>query len=88
MTYASHGVKIPTMDDRFRNELRDLERKQRELTRAQEELAAKQRRLKESLLAGAAVEPGARHAELRLLPGRDPSSKNPDDYELIVSFVS
>jgi hypothetical protein len=76
------------MDDRFRNELRDLERKQRELTRAQEELAAIQRRLKESMLAGAMVETGARHAELRLLPGRDSSSKNPDDYELIVSFVS
>ena len=76
------------MDDPFKRKLRGLERKQRELARTQKELAAMQRSLKESLLAGAKVEPGARYAELRLLPDRDPSSKNPDDYELIVSYIS
>jgi hypothetical protein len=76
------------MGDRFRDGLRDLKRRERDLARAKEKLAALQKQLKEDLLADAGVEPGARYAELRLLPGRDPSSKNPDDYELIVSFVS
>jgi hypothetical protein len=50
-------------------------------------LDAVNRQIKEALLAGANVEPGRRYAELRLLPGRDPASKNPDDYELVVSHV-
>jgi len=44
--------------------------------------------MKEQLLAGASIESGDVYAELRLLPGRDPSSKNPDDYDLILSYVS
>jgi hypothetical protein len=43
------------------------------------------REMKKQILAGATIEPGA---ELRLLPGRDSSSKDPDDYDLIFSHVS
>ena len=44
--------------------------------------------MKEGLLAGATIEPGDLYAESCLLPGRDPSKKNPDAYDLIVSYVS
>jgi hypothetical protein len=75
-----HRAGVATMDD-------DLEKKIDELKRTEKRLDAVNRQIKEALLAGANVEPGARYVELRLLPGRDPESKNPDDYELVVSHV-
>jgi hypothetical protein len=52
------------------------------------ELDSFRRKMKEGLLAGATIEPGDLYAESCLLPGRDPSKKNPDAYDLIVSYVS
>jgi hypothetical protein len=51
----------------------------------QRELDSVKREMKKQLLGGATIEPGA---ELRLLLGRDPSSRDPDDYDLILSHVS
>lgn len=76
------------MNDDLKKRLEELARMEKRLRTEQRELDALQRRMKEQLLAGAAVEPGDLHAALRLLPGRDPSSKNPDDYELILGYVS
>jgi hypothetical protein len=68
--------------------LEELGRREKSLRTQQRELQRVRRKMKEELLAGATIEPGALYAELRLLPGRDPSSKDPDDYELIFSHVS
>jgi hypothetical protein len=62
----------------------DLEKKIEEL---KAEFKKRETRIKKELLAGATIEHGAHYAELRLLPGRNPNSKNPDDYELVISFV-
>lgn len=53
----------------------------------QARLGGARNRLKEKLLAGARLEPGRLVAELRRLPGRNPASVNPDDYELVVSHL-
>ncbi|MCU1239310.1 MAG: hypothetical protein JWO19_5897 [Bryobacterales bacterium] len=66
----------------------DLKEKMDELRRMEKALDVKKRAMKEELLAGATVEPGDVYVELRLLPGRDPASKNPDDYDLVVGYVS
>lgn len=66
----------------------DLEKKLAEMRRLEQKLASVRKKMKVDLLAGATIEPGGLYAELRLLPGRDPSSKDPDDYDLIVSWVS
>lgn len=72
------------MDD-LRKELREMRRLEQEMRRVEVELRRSQRKLKQDLLAGATIEPGVYYAELRLLPGRDPASKDPDGYELVVS---
>ncbi|HEY6126850.1 MAG TPA: hypothetical protein VIW23_01595 [Candidatus Acidoferrum sp.] len=76
------------MDDQLRARLDELRRMERDLRRQERELEAHHRRIKEQLLAGDTVEPGEFYAQLRLLPGRDPASKNPDDYELDLGYVS
>jgi len=76
------------IDDDLKKRLEELQRMRERLRREQREFSAMNKRMKEQLLAGATVEPGGIYAELRLLPGRDPSSKNPDDYELILGYVS
>jgi len=74
-----------THDLKKKIEMKGLEEDLRRLEKERENL---ERTIKERLLAGATIEPGVRRVELRLLPGRDPESKNPDDYALVVSFVS
>jgi len=80
--------RILVVNDDLEKKLRDLQRKQRELTLAEREVSTMERELKANLLAGATVDPGTRCVELRVLPGRDPSSRNPDDYELVITYVS
>ena len=77
----------PTTED-LKKKLAALERKEKRLRAEQRGLDSMKREMKKQLLAGATIEPGAVCVELRLLPGRDPSSKNPDDYDLILSHVS
>ena len=76
------------MDDDLKKKLEELRRIEKRLRADQRELDDLHRKMKEQLLAGATIEPGDLYAELRLLPGRDSSSKNPDDYDLICSYVS
>lgn len=76
------------MTDDLKQKLRELERQELELQRIEQELAVRRRAIKEALIAGLPIEPGAYYAELRLLPGRDPDSRDPDDYDLVVSLVS
>jgi len=72
----------------LKKKLEELGRIENRLRREERKLADLRRAMKEQLLAGASIESGNVYAELRLLPGRDPSSKNPDDYDLILSYVS
>jgi hypothetical protein len=76
------------MDDDLKKKLKELRRMEERLRADKRELDEMHRKMKEQLLAGGTVEPGDLCAELRLLPGRDPASKNPDDYDLIISYVS
>ena len=76
------------MDDDFKKKLDELGRIEERLRAEERELDTEKRKMKEQLLAGATVEPGHLYAELRLLSGRDPASKNPDDYDLILGYVS
>jgi hypothetical protein len=75
------------MDD-LAKKFQGIKRMERELQRRTQQRARAERTIKDELLTGATIELGNRYAELRLLPGRDPASKNPDDYDLVVSFVS
>jgi hypothetical protein len=77
----------PTTED-LKKKLEELGRREKRLSTEQRELESVKREMKKRLLAGATIEPEALYAELRLLPGRDPSSKDPDDYDLILSHVS
>jgi hypothetical protein len=79
--------KGPTTED-LKKKLEELGRREKRLGTQQRELDSVKREMKKQLLAGATIEPGGLYAELRLLPGRDPSSKDPDDYDLILSHVS
>jgi hypothetical protein len=72
----------------LKKKLEELGRIENRLRREERKLADLRRAMKEQLLAGASIESGDVYAEVRLLPGRDPSSKNPDDYDLILSYVS
>ena len=74
------------MDD-LAKKFQGIKRMERELQRLTQERARAERTIKDELLTGATIELGNRYAELRLLPGRDAASKNPDDYDLVVSFV-
>jgi hypothetical protein len=76
------------MADDLKKDLADLRRLEERLNASERELVRVRRKMKEDLLAGATIENGDLYAELRLLPGRDPTSKNPDDYDLIISYVS
>jgi len=77
----------PTNED-LKKKLEELGRREERLRNQQRELDSMKGEIKKQLLAGATIEPGTLYAELRLLPGRDPSSKDPDDYDLILSHVS
>ncbi len=74
----------PTTED-LKKKLEELGRREKRLRTQQRELDSVKREMKKQILAGATIEPGV---ELRKLPGRDPSSKDPDDYDLIFSQVS
>jgi hypothetical protein len=76
------------VDDDLKQRLKELRRIEERLRTDQQELDDLHKKMKEQLLAGATVEPGDVYAELRLLLGRDSSSKNPDDYDLILGYVS
>ena len=82
------GAIETTMADDPKNKLAELRRLEGLLRTSQQKLATAQRKLKQDPLAGATIEAGDLYAELRLLPGRNPSSKDPDDYDLVVSYVS
>jgi len=71
----------------LKKKLEEQGRIENRLRREERKLANLRRAMKEQLLAGASIESGDVYAELRLLPGRDPSSTNPDDYDLILSYV-
>ena len=82
------------MDGRYPEELgdhpvsllearRELRRLRQKLRQRRAELAEMEYGIKRALLSGAIVEPG-RRLRLRLLPGCDSASKNPDDYVLLV----
>ena len=81
---ASGPSEKPTTED-LKKKLEELGRREKRLRTQQRELDSVKREMKKQILTGATIEPGA---ELRLLPGRDSSSKDPDDYELIFSHVS
>jgi len=72
----------------LKKKLEEQGRIENRLRREGRKLANLRRAMKEQLLAGASIESGDVYAELRLLPGRDPSSTNPDDYDPILSYVS
>ena len=76
------------MTDDVKKKIKELKRLEEDLRRLEQERESLERAIKERLLAGATIEPGARDIELRTLPGREPGSKNPDDYALIISLVS
>jgi hypothetical protein len=76
------------MSDDLKKKVEELKRIEERLRRGERELDNLRREMKEQLLAGAIIESGDLYAELRLLPGRDPASKNPDDYDLILLYVS
>ena len=75
------------MADNIKEKIEELKRLEEDLRRLERDCESRKRAIKEQLLAGAIVEPGAHYAELRLLPGREPGSRNPDDYALVVSSV-
>jgi hypothetical protein len=68
-------------------QIRELIRLEKELRLVEWESRRSERRLKQRLLAGAMMEPGRYYAEVRLRPEKDPASKNPDDYDLVISSV-
>lgn len=74
----------PTTED-LKKKLEKLGRREERLRIQQRALDSAKREMKKQLLAGATIESGV---ELCLLPGRDSSSKNPDDYDLILSRVA
>jgi len=71
------------MDD-LAKKFQGMKPMERELQRLTQGRARAERTIKDELLPGATIELGNRYAELRLLPGRDPASKNPDGYDLCI----
>jgi hypothetical protein len=54
------------------------------MRRMEDRLEQEKRQLKGALLNGRQAEDGSLVAVLELLPGRNPQSKNPDDYEVTI----